>query len=93
MQFCKNPNRPSVYINCKNSNRPSVYINCKLTPSPFSLFVLVTAEGWPDIDTKLNSMQPWSKVYIICFLFIGHFVFSNLFVAVIIGQIDRGKMH
>jgi len=60
-----------------------------LTQCLLSLFVLVTAEGWPDIDTKLNSLQPWSKVYIIGFLFIGHFIFSNLFVAVIIGQIDR----
>ena len=62
----------------------------------FSLFVLVTAEGWPTIELDLNHVTPvpamsWSRAYIILFLFIGHFVFSNLFVAVIIGQIDKGK--
>ncbi|XP_063689112.1 cation channel sperm-associated protein 3-like isoform X8 [Bolinopsis microptera] len=66
----------------------------KLSSAFLSLFVLVTAEGWPTIELELNHVTPvpamsWSRAYIILFLFIGHFVFSNLFVAVIIGQIDK----
>ena len=56
----------------------------------------MTAEGWPNIELDLNHVFPppamsWNRAYIILFLFIGHFVFSNLFVAVIIGQIDKGE--
>eukprot|EP00116_Pleurobrachia_bachei_P005873 sb/3466135/ len=58
-----------------------------------NLCVLVTAEGWPDIErgfyTGAIPVLSLSRFYIVIFLFIGHFVFSNLFVAVIIGQIDK----
>ena len=60
----------------------------------FSLFILVTAEGWTDVMTSLR----WSSAnfglyfFIISFLFIGHFIFGNLFVAVVIEQIDRGML-
>lgn len=63
--------------------------------SALSLFVLVTAEGWPDIESNFRSgpepgpAYSWSRVYIVCFLFLGHFIFSNLFVAVLIDQIDE----
>ena len=57
-----------------------------------SLFILITAEGWTDVMKSLKNGGENFGIYffIISFLFIGHFIFGNLFVAVVIEQIDRG---
>jgi len=57
-----------------------------------SLFVLVTAEGWGLIEKNFNeSGVPTyaSQSFLISFIFMGHLIFGNLFVAVVIEQIDR----
>lgn len=59
--------------------------------SYLSLFILITAEGWTDVMKSLKNGGENFGIYffIISFLFVGHFIFGNLFVAVVIEQIDR----
>lgn len=56
-----------------------------------SLFILITAEGWTEVAKSLTSVYKNFGAYAFCisFLFTGHFIFGNLFVAVVIEQIDR----
>lgn len=57
-----------------------------------SLFVLVTCEGWGNIERnfKVSGVPSYaSQSFLISFIFMGHLIFGNLFVAVVIEQIDR----
>lgn len=59
-----------------------------------SLFVYVTADGWTDIQTELeeHGHAGMSKLFSVCFLFVGHFIFMNLFIGVIIQNIEQAAM-
>jgi len=52
----------------------------------------MTAEGWTKVQESLTTNDSNFGVYffLISFIFIGHFIFGNLFVAVVIEQIDKG---
>lgn len=56
-----------------------------------TLFQMVTLEGWVDVmDTALDA-YPWSWVYFVSFVLIGTFVMLNLFIAVVINNLDASK--
>jgi voltage-gated sodium channel len=57
-----------------------------------TLFQIVTLEGWVDVmETAMESL-PWSWVYFVTFVLIGTFVVLNLFIAVVINNLEASKL-
>ena len=57
-----------------------------------TLFQIVTLEGWVDVmDTALEAYA-WSWVYFVSFVLIGTFVMLNLFIAVVINNLEASKV-
>ena len=60
--------------------------------SLLTLFELVTLEGWVDVmDTAMES-HPWSWIFFVSFVLIGTFVMLNLFIAVVINNLEASKV-
>ena len=56
-----------------------------------TLFQMVTLEGWVDVmDTAMDAL-PWAWIYFVSFILIGTFVMLNLFIAVVINNLDASK--
>ena len=57
-----------------------------------TLFQMVTLEGWIDVmDTAMETL-PWSWIYFVTFVLIGTFVMLNLFIAVVINNLEASKV-
>eukprot|EP01049_Picozoa_sp_SAG25_P005093 SAG25_NODE_338_length_9538_cov_22.622630_5_plen_218_part_00 len=57
-----------------------------------SLFVMVTADGWTDLQAALDrDGHAGSRVFTTIFMAIGHFIFINLFIGVVIRNIEQAK--
>jgi voltage-gated sodium channel len=57
-----------------------------------TLFQMVTLEGWIDVmDTAMEAL-PWSWIYFVTFVLIGTFVMLNLFIAVVINNLEASKV-
>jgi len=55
-----------------------------------SLFTYVTADGWTDLQRRLTDLGfSGSSWYTIIFMFFAHFIFTNLFIGVIIQNIEE----
>jgi voltage-gated sodium channel len=54
-----------------------------------TLFRILTFEDWTDVMYETMEVYPWSWVFYISFIIIAAFVFFNLFVAVIIGEMQK----
>ncbi len=54
-----------------------------------TLFRIFTFEDWTDVMYETMEVHPWSWIYYISFIIIAAFVFFNLFVAVIIGEMQK----
>jgi voltage-gated sodium channel len=54
-----------------------------------TLFRILTFEDWTDVMYEAMEVYPWSWVYFVSFVIIAAFVFFNLFVAVIIGEMQK----
>ena len=48
------------------------------------IFCCVKADGWTDIQRRLAENYPGSQWFTIAFIFLGHFIFTNLFIGIII---------
>ena len=60
--------------------------------SLLTLFQIVTLEGWVEVmDTALEA-HPWAWVYFVSFVLIGTFVMLNLFIAVVINNLEASKV-
>lgn len=60
--------------------------------SLLTLFQIVTLEGWVEVmDTALEA-YPWSWIYFVSFVLIGTFVMLNLFIAVVINNLEASKV-
>ena len=57
--------------------------------SMLTLFRILTFEDWTDVMYEAMEVHPWSWIYFISFIIIAAFVFFNLFVAVIIGEMQK----
>ena len=57
--------------------------------SMLTLFRILTFEDWTDVMYEGMEIYPWSWVYFVSFIIIAAFVFFNLFVAVIIGEMEN----
>jgi len=56
-----------------------------------TLFQMVTLEGWVEVMDTAMEAYPWSWVYFVSFVLIGTFVMLNLFIAVVINNLDASK--
>jgi voltage-gated sodium channel len=56
-----------------------------------TLFQMVTLEGWVEVMNTAMEARPWSWIYFVSFVLIGTFVMLNLFIAVVINNLDASK--
>ena len=59
--------------------------------SLLSLFRVVTLEDWTDIMYKAMELHPLAWIYFVSFVIFGTFVVINLFIAVVINNLDEAK--
>ena len=59
--------------------------------SLLSLFRVVTLEDWTDIMYKAMEYHPLTWIYFVSFVVFGTFVVINLFIAVVINNLDEAK--
>jgi voltage-gated sodium channel len=56
-----------------------------------TLFQLLTLEGWVEIQAAVLERFPWAWVYFTSFVFVAVFVVVNLFIAVVINNLESVK--
>lgn len=56
-----------------------------------SLFRIVTLEDWTDIMYIAMELSPWYGFYFVSFVLIGTFIVINLFIAVVINNLEDAK--
>ncbi len=56
-----------------------------------TLFRIVTLEDWTDLMYTALELHDWAWVYFISFIFVGTFVVINLFIAVVINNLEKSK--
>ncbi|MDG1906960.1 MAG: ion transporter [Arenicella sp.] len=59
--------------------------------SILTLFRIVTLEDWTDVMYTAMEMSPFYAAYFVSFVVIGTFVVVNLFIAVVINNLDEAK--
>ena len=62
-----------------------------LGASILTLFNILTLEGWTDVMSKAMSVYPLAWIYFVSYIVIGTFVVVNLFIAVVINNLDEAK--
>jgi len=60
--------------------------------SMLTLFRIVTLEDWTDVMYTAMEMHSYSWVFFVSFVIIGTFVVINLFIAVVINNLDEAKV-
>ena len=63
-----------------------------LGTSLLTLFNILTLEGWTDVMDAAMTVYPWAWVYFISFVVVGTFVVINMFIAIIINNLDEAKV-
>ena len=56
-----------------------------------TLFRIVTLEDWTDIMYAAMAEEPWAWLYFVSFVVLGTFVVINLFIAVVINNLEEAK--
>ncbi|HSW30366.1 MAG TPA: ion transporter [Longimicrobiales bacterium] len=73
-----------------------------LGASLFTLFQVMTVEGWPDVARSVMKQSPYSWIFFVVFLLIATFMVLNLFIAVVVNAMqaqvtedlkDEGEAH
>jgi len=62
-----------------------------LAVSLLTLFRIVTLEDWTDLMYTALELHDWAWVYFVSFIFVGTFVIINLFIAVVINNLEKSK--
>jgi voltage-gated sodium channel len=57
-----------------------------------TLFQLVTLEGWVDVMEAAMEAHPFAWVFFVSFIMLGTFVVLNLFIAVVINNLEQSKL-
>jgi voltage-gated sodium channel len=57
-----------------------------------TLFQLVTLEGWVEVMNTALENHPWAWLYFVSFVLLGTFVILNLFIAVVINNLETAKL-
>ncbi|MFO7276263.1 MAG: ion transporter [Pseudomonadota bacterium] len=60
-----------------------------LWSSMFSLFQIMTLEGWAEIAREVMAVSPWAWLFFLVFILIGTFTVLNLFIAVIVNAMQE----
>ena len=60
--------------------------------SLLTLFNIITLEGWTDVMLTAMQLHPLAWVYFVSFVIVGTFVVINLFIAIIINNLDEAKL-
>ncbi|XP_065061341.1 cation channel sperm-associated protein 3-like [Rhopilema esculentum] len=60
-----------------------------LSDAMLTLFTFVTADGWTQIQKRLDAKFSYSQWFTVIFIFLGHFIFTNLFIGIIIMNIHE----
>ncbi len=56
-----------------------------------TLFEIITLEGWVEVNNSAMETHPYAWIYFVSFVIVGTFVVVNLFIAVVINNLDRAK--
>jgi voltage-gated sodium channel len=56
-----------------------------------TLFQILTLEGWVDIQARVLSAHPWAWMYFASFVILAVFVVINLFIAIVINNLENAK--
>jgi voltage-gated sodium channel len=56
-----------------------------------TLFQMLTLEGWVEIQAAVLEAHPWAWIYFSSFVFVAVFVVVNLFIAVVINNLESVK--
>ena len=56
-----------------------------------TLFQMLTLEGWVELQAAVIETQPWAWIFFISFVFVAVFVVVNLFIAVVINNLEAVK--
>lgn len=59
-----------------------------LGDSAFTLFVVMTLEGWADVAQAVMQAHPWAWVFFIVFIVLTSFAVLNLFIAIIVDSLQ-----
>ena len=59
--------------------------------SLLTLFRIVTLEDWTDVMYTAMEAQPYAWIYFVSFVVMGTFVIVNLFIAVVLNNLDEAK--
>lgn len=59
--------------------------------SVLTLFNIITLEGWTEVMNTAMAKYPWAWVYFVSFVVMGTFVVINMFIAIIINNLDEAK--
>ena len=57
-----------------------------------TLFNIITLEGWTVVMFKAMELHPLAWIYFVSFVVVGTFVVINLFIAIIINNLDEAKL-
>ena len=57
-----------------------------------TLFQMLTLEGWVEIQEQVLTFHPWAWVYFASFVLVAVFVVVNLFIAVVINNLETVKL-
>jgi voltage-gated sodium channel len=56
--------------------------------SLFTLFQVMTVEGWPDIARSVMAQSPYAWMFFVAYLLIATFMVLNLFIAVVVNAMQ-----
>jgi len=59
-----------------------------LSASLFTLFQIMTVEGWPDIARNVMAQSPQSWIFFVVYLLVATFMVLNLFIAVVVNAMQ-----
>jgi voltage-gated sodium channel len=57
-----------------------------------TLFQMLTLEGWVEVQGAVIDTYPWAWIYFASFVFLAVFVIVNLFIAVVINNLETAKL-
>ncbi|WP_207482433.1 ion transporter [Arenibaculum pallidiluteum] len=60
-----------------------------LGASMFTLFQIMTVEGWPDIARGVMEDMPWAWLFFVVFLLLATFTVLNLFIGIIVSSMEE----
>ena len=60
--------------------------------SLLTLFNIITLEGWTEVMRTAMELHPLTWIYFVSFVIVGTFVVINLFIAIIINNLDEAKI-